>query len=64
MGGREFDSTSMQMGKNYCAEFVPLGVSTVTSVRLQAEIGKYGYQHIGTTANIAVTSLMKTSDKM
>ena len=47
MGGREFDSTSMQMGKNYCAEFVPLGVSTVTSVRLQAEIGKYGYQHIG-----------------
>ena len=64
MGGREFASTIMQMGGNSCAEFVPLGIATVTSVRLQAAIGKYGYQHIGTTAKIAVTSLMRTSDRM
>ena len=64
MSEREFAPTSMQMGENSCEEFVPLGVDTVTSVRLQAAIGKYGYQHIGTTAKIAVTSLMRTSDKM
>ena len=64
MGGREFASTSMQMGKKSWAEFVPLGVATVTYVRFQAAIEKYGYQHIGTTAKIAVTLLMRTSDRM
>ena len=64
MGGRGFASTSMQMGGGSCAEFVPLGVAAVTSVNLQAAIGKYGYQYIGTTAKISVTSLMKTSDEM
>ena len=63
MGEKEFASTSMQMGENLCAEFVTLGVATITSVRLQAAIGKYGYQHIGMTAKNAVTSLMRTSKK-
>ena len=45
-------------------EFVPLGVATVTSVKIQAAIGKYGYQHIGTPENIAVNSLMRTSVKI
>ena len=49
MGGRYFASTIMQMGGNSCEEFVQLGVATVTSVSLQAVIGKYGYQHIGKT---------------
>ena len=49
MGGRKFASNRMQMGKNSCTGFVPLGVNTVTSVRLQVSIGKYGYQHIGMT---------------
>ena len=44
--------------------FLPLGVPTVTSVKLQVAIEKYGYQHIGTTEKIAVISLMKTSGKM
>ena len=35
-------------GKKSCVEFVPLGFATVTPVKLQAAIGKYGYQHIGT----------------
>ena len=64
MGGRDFASTSMQMGKNSCVEFVPLGVAVVTSVKIQAEIGEYGYQHIGTTEKISVTSLLRTSDEM
>ena len=38
----------MQMGKISCIEFVPQGVATVTSVKLQADIGQYSYQHIGT----------------
>ena len=62
MGGREFASTSMTMGKNSCTEFVPLDVANVTSVRLKAEIGKYGYQYIGAKSKISVTSLMRTSD--
>ena len=36
-------------GKNSCVEFVPLGVATVTPVKLQLAIGKYGYQNIGMT---------------
>ena len=36
MGGREFESNSMKMGKKPWAEFVPLGIDTVTYVRLQA----------------------------
>ena len=64
MGVRDFASTSMQMGKKSCAEFMPLGVANVISVRIQAAIGKYGYQHIGTTEKIAVTSLMRTSEEI
>ena len=47
-----------------CVEFVPLGITTFISVRLQTEIGEYGYQHIGTTAKNAVTSLINTYDKI
>ena len=50
--------------ENSCAESIPLGLTTVTSVRILVEIGKYGYQHIGTTQKIAVTSLMRTSDEI
>ena len=50
----------MQMGKKSCAEFVPLDVATVTSVKLQAAIEKYGYQHIGATSKIAVIILIWT----
>ena len=64
MGGREFASTSMQMEKYLCVEFGSLGISTVTSVKIQAAIGKYGYQHIGATEKIAVISLMRTSVEM
>ena len=64
MGGRDFASTSMQVGENSCVEFAPLDFTTVTYVNLYAEIGKYGYQHIGTTAKISVTSLMSTFDEM
>ena len=49
-------------GGKSCAEFVPFISYTTTSVRFQAAVGKYGYQHIGKTAKIAVTSLMRTCD--
>ena len=64
MGGKEFASTIMQIKKKACVEFVPLGITTFISVRLQTEIGEYGYQHIGTTAKNAVTSLINTYDKI
>ena len=64
MGGRAFDSASMKMGKKSCAEFVPLGVTTVTYVRLQAAIEKYCYQNIGTTSKNSVTPLMRKSNEM
>ena len=64
MGGRGFASISMQMVGNSCAEFVPLGIANVTAIRLEAAIGKYGYQHIGTTAKISVISLMRTSNEI
>ena len=64
MGEREFASTIIQMGKFSCVEFVPLDVATVTSVKIQAAIGKHGYQHIEKTEKITVTSLMRTSKEM
>ena len=63
-GWKGVASSSMQMGKNSCAEFLPLGVATVTSVRFQAAIGKYGYPHIGTTGKVTATSLMRTTNEI
>ena len=51
-------------GGKSCAEFVPFISYTTTSVRFQAAVGKYGYQHIGMKEKISVISLINTSVKM
>ena len=64
MGGREFESTSMQMVKKFMVRVCAIR-SLYCYIR-KSSVGdlKNGYQYIGTTENIAVTSLMRASDEM